>query len=58
LKEYLTNFNEEKRGYGGKDGMGKLVLTSAIKEEHLTQQWLKTSPNLGNPGVRMDVTAP
>ena len=36
----LQNFNTEKRGGGEeekRDGVGKLALTSVIKEEHLTQ---------------------
>ena len=34
------------------------MLTSVIKEEHLTQLGLKTLPNLGNTGVRTDASAP
>ena len=41
----LQNFNTDRKEKGGKrkkkDGVGKLVLTSVIKEEHLTQLWLK-----------------
>ena len=36
----LQNFNTEKKGGGEeekRDGVGKLALTSVIKEEHLTQ---------------------